>query len=199
MKVLLSGKKGQLYDTMAKALAGLRGMRVEALPPGSQLLEAVQAPAAKALVFTLSSESEMEPLRWVIRQNHNLPLVAVLPRSHPRLRELLREEGVLQIVEMPGLTASQLQRKLRESLKALSAESLPTRPLAHASQVARDLHAARSALTAILGNAELALPKCRPSSPQQKQLQDIIRGVDEIERILRRLERALGISQKTPS
>ena len=102
----------------------------------------------------------------------------------------------MQIMEMPGLTASQIQSKLRESLKALSAGSLPTRPSAHA---ARDLHAARSALTAILGNAELALQKCRPSSPQHKQLQDILRGVDEIERILRRLERALGISHKTPS
>ncbi|OFW25386.1 MAG: hypothetical protein A3H27_14820 [Acidobacteria bacterium RIFCSPLOWO2_02_FULL_59_13] len=199
MKVLLSGKKGKLYDAVAQALAGLRGVRLEAVSPGSQLLEAVQAPSAKALVFTLSSESEIEPLRWVIQQNRNLTLLVVLPRSHPKLRELLREEGVMQIVEMPSLTASQLQSKLRESLKALSVGRLPTRPSAHAAHLARDLHTARSALTAILGNAELALPKCRPSSPQQKQLQDIIRGVDEIERILRRLERALGITQKTPS
>ena len=202
MNVLLSGKKGKLCDTVAEALAGLRGVRLETLPHGSQLLEAVQAPSAKALVFTLSSESEIEPLRWVIQQNRNLALLAVLPRSHPRLRELLQEEGVMQIVEIPGLTASQIKSKLRESLKALSAGSLPTRPsahAAHATHLARDRPTARSALTAILGNAELALQKCRPSSPQHKQLQDILRGVDEIERILRRLERALGISHKTPS
>lgn len=195
MVILLSGKKGKLYESVAKALSGAQGLRLEAVPAGSQLLEATQGSLAEALVFTLSSEKEIEPLRWVMQRNPSLPLVAVLPRPHPRLLELLREESVGQIVSVRGLTAAQLRRKLRESLKALwvgtASEGHPNAQCAH------DLHQVRSALTAIQGNAELALQHCLPSRPWKKQLEEILRGVEEIEKILRRLERALGSAPGT--
>ncbi|MBI4463738.1 MAG: hypothetical protein HY647_03440 [Acidobacteria bacterium] len=192
MKVLLSGKKGRLHESVAKALVGAQGLQVKALPVGSQLLEAVQSASAGALVFTLTSEQEVEPLRWVMQQNRSLPLVAVLPRPHSRLQELLREEGVEQMVTVQGLTATQIRSKLRESLRAPSAGTLKGRR--PSPQYASDLHRVRSSLTAILGNAELALKSIPPTKPQRKQLEEILRGVEEIERTLRRLERSLGIA-----
>jgi len=95
-------------------------------------------------------------------------------------------------VEIPGMDASQIRRTLVASLKAFRSK------VPHdAKQVTADLHAIRSALTAILGSAEIAL-KGSSRSDARKQLQQIFRGVAEIESILRRLDRAFKPSATVP-
>jgi len=192
MKILLTGRKGKLYETVARAFSSARRGQVEAIPVGSRLLEIAQSPSWECLVFSLHSEQDMEPLRWVLQQNRALPVVAVLSRRNSRLRDLLLEEGISRIVDVQGLTPAQIRRKLRQDLAALAKTPLG-RPSPNP-RWARELHAARSALTAILGNAEMALHKVAPSRPQRKPLEEIMRGVAEMERILRRLESGLKAS-----
>ena len=171
--------------TIAAAFGQPAGFSAVVLPAGSRLFGAAGAPSLRAVLFTLSSSDEVEPIRWILQQNPSLPVVAVLPRKEPELRQELLTEGVWQVVEIPGMGASQIRRALVAPLKTFRSKAPH-----EGRQVTADLHAIRSALTAILGNAEMALQSASRSNTR-KQLQQIFRGVAEIEGILRRLDRAL--------
>ena len=163
-----------------------------AVPVGSQLLEMARARAVKSLVFALRTEEELEPLRWVLQQNRSLAVVAVLWRRDANLEMQLREEGVAEWICAQGLTAAQLRQELAKALAKARAGRAGRPPAGR--QAAAEFHAIRSHLTAILGNAELALKSARALG-QKHQLQEIVRGVAAIERTLRRLERALPVSK----
>ena len=190
MKILVTGRKGKLAAAVAGALRSGSGTEVVAVPVGSQLLE--MARAVKSLVFALGTEAELEPLRWVLQQNRSLAVVAVLWRRDANLEMQLREEGVAEWICAQGLTAAQLRQELAKAL-AKTRAGRAGQPRA-GRQAAAEFHAIRSHLTAILGNAELALKNAR-SLGQKHQLQEIARGVAAIERTLRRLERALPVSK----
>ena len=190
MKILVTGRKGKLAAAVAGALRSGSGTEVVAVPVGSQLLE--MARAVKSLVFALGTEEELEPLRWVLQQNRSLAVVAVLWRRDANLEMQLREEGVAEWICAQGLTAAQLRQELAKAL-AKTRAGRAGQPRA-GRQAAAEFHAIRSHLTAILGNAELALKNAR-SLGQKHQLQEIARGVAAIERTLRRLERALPVSK----
>lgn len=187
MEILITGKRGKLYRTVAAALASRRGPPVLALPVSSRLFEIARKHSLRGIVFTVSREQEIEPLRWLLRQNHSLPVAAVLPRRDRKLCEQLLQEGVYAVAEISGLNPSQIRQRLGRLLRPLSSKhsgaDQPTR-LAQES-----LHVIRSALTAILGNAEMALKNSPVAAARRKQLQQILRGVAEIEKNLRLLER----------
>jgi signal transduction histidine kinase len=192
VKILVTGKQGKLLKTVAGALGRLAGFSAVVLPVGSRLLDAAGAPSLRAVLFALSSSDEVEPIRWILQQSPLLPVVAVLPRKEPKLRKQLLADGVWQVVEIPGMDASQIRRTLVAPLKAFRSK------VPHdARQITADLHAIRSALTAILGSAEMAL-KNSSRSNARKQLQQVFRGVAEIENILRRIERALAPAATSP-
>ena len=188
-QILITGKQGRFYQAVAEAMAQRSGFCIVALPAGSRLFEVVRTHPLEAVILPLQSKEEIEPARWILHQNRSLPLVAVLPRKDLQLREQLLQEGVWQVVEVPGLKASEIRRKLGQHLQNLHSK-IPGSSYS-GRQIASDLHAIRSALTAILGNAEMALKNASRSGPQKKHLMEIPRGVAEIEKILRRLDRAL--------
>ncbi|MBI3896526.1 MAG: response regulator [Acidobacteria bacterium] len=164
------------------------------MPVGAPVLEAVQSPTFHALIFVLIRVDEADSVRWIRQRNPALPMIVVLARENARLREELLEEGVAAIVSVQGLTLAQIRRKLSEALPALGRQQNPLHPSNQ--QLSDDLHTIRSTLTAVQGNAELALQDSAPTKTTRKQLQEVLRGVAETERILRRLERilkALGI------
>ena len=191
MKILITGRKGKLYETVMRSFPSSRGFQVVTIPVGSKLLEMMRTMSFDALILTLSSKEEIQPVRWILRQNLLLPLLAVLGREDRKLREQLLDEGVSEVVQIRGLSPAQIRRKLRVSLLAAGWGLVGLRRF-HRKLMA-DLHALRSPLTAILGNAELAANSFSPSHPIRQELQEIIRAVAEIEKTLRRIERSLKI------
>ena len=189
MKIIISGKKGKLHDAVRRALPAGRDFRVSTVPVGSKLLEMARSTSFDALLFTLNSKEEIQPLRWIRPQNQSLPILAVLGKEDSKLREQLWEEGVSQVVETGGLSTTQIHRKLRENLSAacLKPEGFGRSNV----QLRTHLHDIRSVLTAILGNAELAGRKFVLPHKIEAELQDIIEGVNQVEGILRRIERRL--------
>ena len=189
--ILLTGKPGALLRSVAAAAR--RGSRasVSLLPATSRLLTAVRNPNVRAVLFVLSSEEEIEPLRWMVQQAPAVPIVAVLPKKDARLRKQLLRAGAAAVMELPSLKTSRARQRLEELVAMLQSQAGPKHFAGQ--RVAADLHSARSALTAVLGNAELALHHCSRSSPLRKQLREIVRGVSEIEDALRRVERTLQL------
>ena len=194
VKVLLSGKKGKLYDAVLRAVPGRRGepgkersFRAEAVPPGPRLLEMAQSGSYAALIFVLESEPDSEPIRWLMQSNPALPLIAVLPEGNARLRKELQREGVSQIIEVGNLSEPAMRRIIRERLAALPSKP-PALPGTGAA-ITTDLHSIRSSLTAIQGLAELALAKVRGPGSRRKPLEAIVQEVTEVEGLLRRIER----------
>ena len=192
MNILITGKQGKLLKTVAGAFGRLAGFSAVVLPVGSRLLDAATVPSLRAVLFTLSSSDEVEPIHWILQQNPWLPVVAVLPRKDAHLRKQLLAEGVWQVVEIDDMDAAQMRRTLVATLKTFRSKAPHD-----VQRITTDLHAIRSALTAILGSAEMAL-KSSSRASTRKQLQQVFRGVAEIETILRRLERALKPAATSP-
>lgn len=199
-RILVGGASGKLLEAVAEAFSAARGIQATVIPAASRLLAVAQTNSFDALIFTLTSPEEMEPVRWIVQQNR-VPVLAVLPRPDSSLREQLLEEGVRQVIDVEGLTAAQILRKLRRKLRQQRRQKRPAnlrvlRSHGRGSVRSRrrrmaELHTIRSALTAIQGNAEMALKDTPASQSHGNQLREIVRGVGEIEKILRRLERDL--------
>ena len=189
VKVLISGRKGKLYDTVVRAFSPRRGFRPEVVPAGPRLLERAQSGSHAALMLVLGGERDLEPVRWLMQSNPALLVVAVLPQGSTKLRKELRGEGVSQIIEVGDAPEPELRQLLRERLQALLLK--PRALLQSELPITTDLHTIRSTLTAIQGHAELALQTASAPHPQRKPLEEIVRGVTEVEGLLRRVERKL--------
>ncbi len=187
VKILITGSKGKLRDVVLQALSPGSDSRVAAVPADSQLLEMTRSNSFDALIFTLNSKKEMKPLQWIHHQNRSLPLLAVLGKKNPKLREQLWDEGVAQVMEIQGLSAAQIRRELREKLLAARLGLVEIGRF-H-TKLLENFHDVRSVLTAILGNAELAARKFALPHKIDAELQEIIEGVNQVEGILRRIER----------
>jgi len=201
MKILFSGKKGKLYDTVLRATAarrvgGAKRFQAEAVPPGPKLLEMALSGSYAALIFVVENEPDSEPIRWLLQSNPALPLIAVLPGGDARLRKELQREGVSQVIEAGNLSESVLRRILHERLAALPSkpQALPETALT----ITTDLHGIRSALTAIQGLAEFALSKVHGPSSPRKPLEGIVQEVTEVEGLLRRIERKVKPPRPSP-
>jgi signal transduction histidine kinase len=197
VKIIITGKKDKLWKAAGAAFSGVHGVRAMILPVGSQVIEAVRDPAVDAVVFTLSSPEEAELLRWIMQINPSLPLIALVPPNNPALRKLAWEEGATHVSEISSDVAA--IRKLAPKLRKLA----QTGGVSDARrQISEGLHAIRSALTVILGNAEMALKRTAQPASRRKRIQEIPEGVVEIEKILRRLHRLvktepLGLKRST--
>ena len=184
-KILISGKAGKLQDAVIGALGGRSGFVAEPVPPGPRLLELARAGSCAGAIFVLGSEHDLESIRWLIESNSSLPLIAILTGGSEKFRKELQAEGVSEVIAAKGLSAPELRRRLQARLAA--AASVPATDAA----ITNDLHSIRSALTAIQGQAELALAEVRGSSPRRKPLEEIVREVAEVEGLLRRIERKI--------
>ena len=192
MKILLTGKKGKSLQKIAEAFPPRGNLRATVMPISAEVLEVLRSAAFDAVVFVLANEEEIEAVRWLRTENPSLPIVAILPRENAKVRQELWMESVSSIVSIQGLTLAQIRRKQGETLRALGKKQ----DSSHASsqRCISDFHTLRSALTAIQGNAELALQDSSPSESARKQMRDVVRGVTETERIIRRLERQLQLA-----
>lgn len=188
-KILISGKKGKLQDTVIGALGRRSGFLAEAIPLGARLLETVRSGSCAGVIFVLGSEHDLESVRWLNESNPSLPLIAVLAGGNAKLREELCAEGVSEVIAVNRLPVPEFRRLLRQRLAAMASRPRTTRSGDPA--IANDLHSIRSALTAIQGHAEFALAKVRGSSPRREPLEEIVREVNEVEGLLRRIERKL--------
>lgn len=204
MKILFSGKKGRLYDTVLRAAgAGRREavkrehpFRVETVSPGPRLLEMAQSGSYGGVIFVVESEPDSEPVRWLLQSSPALPVLVVLPGGNARLRKELHREGVSQIIEAGNLSEAALRRILHERLAALP---LKSQELSEPGlTITTDLHGIRSALTAIQGLAEFALTKVRGPGSPRKPLEGIVREVTEVEGLLRRIERKVKPHRPPP-
>ncbi len=189
VKILITGSKGKLRDVVMHALSRGSDFRVETVPVGSELLEMARSNSFDALIFTLNSKKEIKPLQWIHHQNRSLPLLAVLGRTNPGLREQLWDEGVAQVVDIQGLSAAQICRELREKLLAARLGLVEIGRFQ--TKLLENFHHVRSVLTAILGNAELAARKFSLPHKIDAELQEIIQGVNQVEGILRCVERSM--------
>jgi signal transduction histidine kinase len=186
VKILITGRKDKYWQAIGAAFAHQSGLAVSMIPAGSALVEALNASQFDAVLYTISRTNDIELLRWVIKINPLVAIIAIIPAKEARLHELLHEEGVTQIVEVAALGSTQVRSSVAPLLRRLgSGSGNEARQL-----ISNDLHVIRSTLTGILGNAEMALKRAKaPAS--RKQLEEIPRGVAEIERIIRRLHRTL--------
>jgi signal transduction histidine kinase len=191
LKILITGKRDRLWKAVAAAFAGGSGIRAVVLPVGSPVISAIQDPALDAILYTLSNEEDLDLLRWIIKLNPSLPLIALLPRLDAKTKKKFVDEGATQVLEIPETEPTQIRRNIvdPELRKLLSGE-----PSSRARHISGDLHAVRSALTAILGRAELAMKRTTPRNSRKKQLREIPSCVAEIDTVLRRLDRKLKSS-----
>jgi signal transduction histidine kinase len=191
-RILISGKAGKLQDAIVGALGGRSGFAPEAVPPGPRLLELAQSGSCAGAIFVLGRKHDLEPIRWLIEGNSSLPLIAVLSNGSAQLRRELQAEGVSEVFVARGLSGLELRRRLLQQLRAAASA-----PMADAA-ITTDLHGIRSSLTAIQGQAELALTEARRSSSRRQPLQEIVREVGVVERLLRRIERKITASRALP-
>ncbi|MBI4459256.1 MAG: hypothetical protein HY648_04255 [Acidobacteria bacterium] len=185
VNILLTGNPGKFLQKIAAAFPPRSGISATTIPLSPQLLEAVQSPNLGALVLALTGSAQADSVQWIRQKNPALLIVAVLPRQNAKLRKSLLEEGVAAILSAQGLTPTQIRRQLLSALRGKPSAS------DHLQQLRDDLHTIRSTLTAIQGGAELSLQDSPRSAPLRKQMPDVIRGVAEIESLLRRIERNL--------
>ena len=196
VKILISGRKGKLYDTVVRAFSPRHSFRAEVVPAGPRLLDMARSGSHAALMMVLGGERDVEAVRWLMQSNPALLVVAVIPGGSNKLRKELHGEGVSQIIEAGNVPAQELRRLLRERLRELL--SKPRALLQSELPITTDLHTIRSTLTAIQGHAELALQTTRAPHPQRKPLEEIVRGVTEVEGLLRRVERKLRPRWSSP-
>jgi hypothetical protein len=186
VKVLITGRKDKLWRAIGAAFARQSGISISLVPAGSAAIGALRSPL-DAVVYTLSGIEDIELLRWVLKINPSVPLIAVIPSSQSRLRKQLEDEGASQVVEVSALGSTQIRSSLGPLLRKFGMG--PGREARQ--EISDDLHAIRSALTAIQGNAEMVLKRTNKAAPSRKQLEEIPRGVSEIERLLRRVHRTI--------
>ena len=186
MKIIVTGKKDKLWKAAGAAFADVAGIRPTILPVSSQLIEPLRSSSYEVVFFTLSSEEDCELLRWVVQINPSLPLVALVPAKSPALRKRAREEGAAEVWEVAAQPA-----EIRKLIHAPKLRKLgqPASVSDLRKQLSDGLHAIRSTLTSILGNAEMALKRRAQPAARRQQIEEIPHGVLEIERILRRLHR----------
>jgi hypothetical protein len=196
-KVLITGKRNRFWNSIGAACARQSGVRVEMVPIGSAVIETVRGSNVDAVLYTISSEEEIELLRWIAQINPSLPVIALIPAPDARLRNQILEEGGTHVVVVDAKDPSAICDKiLKTELKRLGAPEGTTEARR---QISDDLHAIRSELTAILGSAELAMKRSVPPAKARQQIQEIPRGVMQIERILRHLHRFVRFSSRHPS
>ena len=187
MKLLISGRKGKLYDAAVEAFPARDGHLTDVVPAGPKLLEMAQFGSYAAVLYVLGSERDLEPVRWLLQNSPTPRIVAVIPGGNPKLRKELRAEGVSQVIEVGKVSAAAGCRRVREHVEALLAKAaaIPESEI----QITTDLHGIRSSLTAIQGLAEQALKGVRKTGSTGKPLQGIVKEVTEVEGLLRRIER----------
>jgi len=189
VKLLISGRKGKLYNAAAEAFSAREGYSTDMVPAGPQLLEMARFGSYAAVLYVLGNERDLEPVRWLLQDNPALRLVAVIQGGNPKLRKELQAEGVSQVIEVGDVSAAAIRRRVHEQVEAFLGK--PTETLTDDIHITTDLHGIRSALTAIQAFAEQALTKVRgPDS--KKRLQGIVREVTEVEGRLRRIERKVN-------
>ena len=196
-KVLITGKRNGFWKSIGAACARQPGLRAEMVPIGSAVIETVRGNNVDAVLYTISSEEEIELLRWIAQINPSLPVIALIPAPDARLRKQILEESGARVVVIDAKNPAAIYDKiLKTELKRLGAPEGTTEAR---KQISDDLHAIRSELTAILGSAELAMKRSVPPAKARQQIKEIPRGVMQIERILRRLHRSARLPSRHPS
>jgi hypothetical protein len=167
------------------------------MPVGSAVIDRVRGRTLDAVLYTISREEEIEPLRWILQINPALPVIALLSRKDDELRKLVLDEGVDQAVALSSRDPKAIQEKLlRSGLLEMGSREVSS---SVRRQISEDLHAIRSTLTAILGTAEMALKRSQPVTHARKHIKEIPREVMEIEKVLRRIHRTIKTSPPTES
>ncbi|MBI3934158.1 MAG: hypothetical protein HY316_05670 [Acidobacteria bacterium] len=189
VRLLITGKRDKLWKAVGAAFSRRPGVRALVMPVGSAIIETVRSAPLDAVLYTLSSKEEIELLRWIVQINPSIALIALVPAADAALRKQVLEEGVAQVVAVSSLDPVQIRKSIvGPQLRKLGLTDASSNVLR---QISNDLHAIRSALTAILGSAEMALKHALPPAKTRKQIKEIPRGVMEIENILRRLDRRI--------
>jgi len=196
LKLLITGKRNKLWRAVGAAFSRQRGVRANVIPIGTPVIETVRRSSLDAVLYTISGEEEIEPLRWILQINPALPVIALLPAADARLKQQLLDEGAARVVVISSYEPARIRKNIvgpvlkQLGLKGTSSEA--------GRQITNDLHSIRSVLTAILGSAELALKRSLPLALTRKQIKEIPRGVMEIENILRRLDRTMQTRPPAP-
>ena len=189
MKLLITGKRDKFWKAVGAALSKQPGVRATIMPIGSPVIATVRSTPLDALLYTLASEEEIELLRWLLQINPSLPFIALLPKDDPKLRKLILDEGVDQVLVLRSLDPGEIRKNILGP-RLRKSSSLDTSSDVR-QQISDDLHAIRSVLTAILGTAEMAMKRTLPAARTRKHIKEIPRGVLEIETILRRIHRTI--------
>lgn len=189
MKLLITGKRDKFWKAVGVAFSKQPGVRATVMPIGSPVIAAVRSTPWDAVLYTLSNEEELEPLRWILQINPSLPLIPLLPAANARLQKQVLEEGTADVLVVPSLDPGEIRQKIvGPRLRKLQSKGTS---VDISRQISDDLHAIRSALTGILGTAEMAMQRSLPPARARKHIQEIPNGVMEIERILRRIHRTI--------
>jgi hypothetical protein len=197
MKILITGKRDKLWKVVGGALSGQPKVRAVIQPVGSSLIETLRSTPLDAVFYTLSSEADIELLRWIGSINPSLPVIALATQADfGRLGRLVREDGSAQLVALSSLEPQQIRKTIFGVPLGKPGGAGSTS--AAQRQISDDLHSIRSTLTAILGTAEIALKRSTPPAQIRKQIKEIPRGVLEIEKILRRLDRTIKSRPPAP-
>jgi len=196
VKLLITGKRDKFWKAVGAAYSNQPRVRATVMPIGSAVIETVRSTPLDAVLYTLSSEEEIELLRWILPINPSLPLIALLPRADAKLRKQIMEEGAAQVLVVSSLDPGEIRKSIvGPALRKLGSTATTS---SVRRQISDDLHAIRSTLTVILGTAELALKRSLPAARTRKHIQEIPRGVQEIEKILRRLDRTMKSRPPAP-
>jgi len=148
-----------------------------------------------AVLYAVSSEEEMELLRWILSIKPELPVIVLIPRTEERLRKEILAEGVAQVLVVTSFKPREIRKSILGSgLRALGSRKVPSDVR---QQISDELHAIRSTLTAILGTAEMALKRSQPAARTRKHIKEIPQEVMEIEKILRRIHRTIKTTSPT--
>jgi len=189
MKLLITGKRDKFWKAVGAAYSKLPGVRATVMPIGSPVIATVRSTPLDAVLYTLSSEAEIELLRWILQINQSLPVIALVPAEDAKLRKQILDEGVEEVLVVPSFEPGEIRKSiLGPRLRALGSKKVSSDVRR---QISDDLHAIRSTLTAILGTAEMALKRSQPAARTRRHLKEIPRGVMEIEKILRRIHRTI--------
>jgi len=190
LRILLVGRAGKLAEAVARGLSGQEGIKLS-----RPLLDSLDSPDAlakpvrdfDAFIGLVASREDLDPLgRLLARVGSSVAPLAVLGRKDVWLRRQVREEGFLLTVPVHGLSPAGTRRRLAQLTVNLRSGLLDLLRLQQ--HTLNALHRIRSPLTGIQGNAEMAAWKSASPEQRANQLQEIIRGVAEIEVILRDME-----------